>query len=95
MLKHSLLFTALMAVAGIAPAQSLPKPAEFYFDADANATKPVATLPLAPARRSDGLSTLQATLPAMSGRHDLCFTFASGEHNPMWVVDEVTLLPGR
>jgi tetratricopeptide (TPR) repeat protein len=41
MLKHSLLFTALMAVAGIAPAQSLPKPAEFYFDADANATKPV------------------------------------------------------
>lgn len=41
MLKHSLLFTALMAVVGIAPAQSLPKPAEFYFDADANATKPV------------------------------------------------------
>lgn len=57
--------------------------------------KPVATLPLAPARRSDGLSTLQATLPALSGRHDLCFTFASGEHNPMWVVDEVTLLPSR
>jgi Tfp pilus assembly protein PilF len=41
MFKHSLLFTALMAVAGIAPAQSLPKPVEFYFDADAKATKPV------------------------------------------------------
>ena len=41
MFKHSLLFTALMAVAGIAPAQSLPKPAEFYFDTDANATKSV------------------------------------------------------
>ncbi|MDR7135697.1 hexosaminidase [Lysobacter niastensis] len=57
--------------------------------------KPVATLPLAPARRSDGLSTLQATLPALSGRHDLCFTFASGGYNPMWAIDEVTLLPGR
>lgn len=57
--------------------------------------KPVATLPLAPARQSDGLSTLQATLPALGGRHDLCLTFASGEYNPMWVVDEVTLLPGR
>ena len=57
--------------------------------------KPLATLPLAPARRSVGLSTLQATLPALNGRHDLCFTFASGEYNPMWVIDEVTLLPGR
>src|SRR5262245_53661001 len=41
MFKHSLMFTALMAVAGTASAQALPKPAEFYFDADANATKPV------------------------------------------------------
>lgn len=30
-----------LALAGAAHAQSLPKPAEFYFDADANATKPV------------------------------------------------------
>ncbi|HEY5802704.1 MAG TPA: family 20 glycosylhydrolase [Lysobacter sp.] len=55
--------------------------------------KPVATLPLAPARKSDGLTTLQATLPATTGKHDLCFIFASGEYNPMWVVDEVALLP--
>ena len=41
MFKHSLLFTAPVAVAGIAPAQSLPEPAEFYFDTDANATKSV------------------------------------------------------
>lgn len=57
--------------------------------------KPVAVLPLASARQSDGLSTLQGTLPALGGQHDLCFTFASGEYNPMWVIDEVTLLPGR
>ncbi|UNK48196.1 family 20 glycosylhydrolase [Lysobacter sp. S4-A87] len=55
--------------------------------------EPVATLPLAPARKSDGLTTLQAILPATAGKHDLCFTFASGEYNPMWVVDEVALLP--
>ena len=55
--------------------------------------EPVAVLPLAPARTSDGLTTLTAPLPAQPGRHDLCFTFASGEYNPMWVVDEVTLLP--
>lgn len=54
---------------------------------------PVATLPLAPARKSDGLTTLQATLPATAGKHDLCFTFAAGEYNPMWVLDEVVLLP--
>ena len=56
--------------------------------------EPIATLPLAPARTSDGLTTLKAPLPALGGRHDLCFTFASGEYNPMWVIDEVALLPG-
>jgi len=55
--------------------------------------EPVAVLPLATARKSDGLTTLTASLPTQAGRHDLCFTFASGEYNPMWVVDEVTLLP--
>ncbi|WP_206862032.1 family 20 glycosylhydrolase [Lysobacter changpingensis] len=55
--------------------------------------KPIAVLPLAPARKSDGLTTLTAPLPGQAGRHDLCFRFASGEHNPMWVLDEVALLP--
>lgn len=55
--------------------------------------EPVARLPLAPARKSDGLTTLEAPLPTLAGRHDLCFTFASGEYNPMWVIDEVALLP--
>jgi len=55
--------------------------------------EPVVVLPLAPARKSDGLTTLTAPMPTQAGRHDLCFTFASGEYNPMWVVDEVALLP--
>ncbi len=55
--------------------------------------EPIAVLPLASARKSDGLTTLEAPLPAQTGSHDLCFTFASGNHDPMWVVDEVALLP--
>lgn len=38
---RSLLMTALLAMAGNATAQSLPKPAEFYFAADANTLRPV------------------------------------------------------
>lgn len=41
MLTRSLLMTALLAATGAASAQSLPKPAEFYFAADANTVKPV------------------------------------------------------
>ncbi|WP_235568823.1 MULTISPECIES: tetratricopeptide repeat protein [unclassified Lysobacter] len=45
-IRSVLLLTALLAVSGTAAAQTaatqpLPKPAEFYFDADANTTKPV------------------------------------------------------
>ncbi|HEU0305577.1 MAG TPA: family 20 glycosylhydrolase, partial [Lysobacter sp.] len=52
-----------------------------------------ARLPLAPARHSQALTTLEASLPARGGRHDLCFTFASGSHDPLWMIDEVALLP--
>ncbi len=52
-----------------------------------------ATLPLAPARASDGLTLLEAPLPDAGGRHDLCFVFASGSHDPLWAIDEVALLP--
>ena len=57
--------------------------------------EPVAVLPIALARESDALTTLQAPMPALTGRHDLCFIFASGESDPMWVIDEVTLLPAE
>lgn len=53
----------------------------------------VASLPLAPARDSDALTALEARLPARSGRHDLCFVFASGAYDPLWVIDEVALVP--
>ncbi|MBW8809731.1 MAG: family 20 glycosylhydrolase, partial [Lysobacter sp.] len=56
---------------------------------------PIARLPLAAAKRSDGITTLSANLPARSGRHDLCFVFASGAHDPLWALDAVTLHPGE
>lgn len=52
-----------------------------------------ATLPLAPARGSDALTVLEAPLPAHPGRHDLCLVFASGAYDPLWMIDEVALLP--
>ena len=54
---------------------------------------PVAILPLAPARKSEALTVLETALPAGSGRHDLCFVFASGAYDPMWAIDEVALRP--
>jgi hexosaminidase len=53
----------------------------------------LATLPLAPARAHDALTTLAAPLPPRTGRHDLCFVFASGAADPMWVIDSVALRP--
>lgn len=41
MIKRHLLLAALLAATGPAAAQTLPKPVEFYFAADASATKPV------------------------------------------------------
>lgn len=41
MLTRSLFAAALLAVTGAASAQSLPKPAEFYFDADANTRRSI------------------------------------------------------
>ena len=56
---------------------------------------PIARLPLAPARQSDGLTTLEAKLPKLEGRHDLCFVFASGGHDPLWALDRVVLKPAQ
>ncbi|MBT2747230.1 MULTISPECIES: family 20 glycosylhydrolase [unclassified Lysobacter] len=56
---------------------------------------PIARLPLSAARQSDGLTTLEATLPKLEGRHDLCFVFASGGHDPLWALDRVVLKPAE
>ena len=41
MLGRTLFATALLAVTGAVSAQSLARPSEFYFDADANTVKPI------------------------------------------------------
>jgi hexosaminidase len=52
----------------------------------------VATLPLASAAGSDGVTRLPAVpLAARPGRHDLCLRFAQHGLDPMWVIDSVRL----
>jgi len=41
---RSLFLMVLLAVAGNASAQSMPRPAEFYFDSDAKATRPMVAI---------------------------------------------------
>lgn len=54
----------------------------------------LATLPLAPAVKSSGVTVLTAPI-AGQGRQDLCFTFTQKAVEPMWAVDRVTLVTGR
>ncbi len=54
---------------------------------------PIATIPLAPATHSDGVTRLAAALPAMTGTHDLCFTFTRPTADPLWAIDWVQLVP--
>jgi hexosaminidase len=51
----------------------------------------LATLPLAPALVSQGVTRLEAPIAAPAGRHDLCFTFTQKSLDPLWVVDRVRL----
>jgi hexosaminidase len=59
---------------------------ELEVRADGCAGAPVAVLPLARAAASGGVSVLSGELPALAGRHDLCFTFTRRTLDPMWVV---------
>ena len=54
----------------------------------------VATLPLAPATKSQATTVLKAPLPAASGAHDLCLSFTRRGPDPIWAVDRVTLVTG-
>ena len=51
----------------------------------------LASLPLAPALASQGVTRLQAPLSAPAGAHDLCFTFTQRSLDPFWVLDRVNL----
>jgi hexosaminidase len=55
--------------------------------------KPLATVSLEPATHSDAVTKLAVPFPAMSGTHDLCFTFTRPTLDPMWVIDWVQLVP--
>lgn len=56
---------------------------------------PIARLPLRPALGRDGLTVLEGPLPKLGGRHDLCFVFATGGHEPLWALDRVSLRPAQ
>lgn len=52
----------------------------------------LASLPLAPALASQGVTRLKGSLSAPpAGRHDLCFTFTQSAIDPFWVLDRVSL----
>ncbi|WP_454882872.1 family 20 glycosylhydrolase [Sphingomonas oryzagri] len=52
----------------------------------------IAVVPLAPATRSSGVTTLSAPLRMpVSGTHDLCMTFTQRIPDPLWLLDRLTL----
>ncbi|WP_026359521.1 family 20 glycosylhydrolase [Sphingomonas sp. PR090111-T3T-6A] len=52
----------------------------------------IASIPLAPAARSDGVTTLSGPLAAaVQGTHDLCMTFTQKAPDPLWLLDRLTL----
>jgi hexosaminidase len=51
----------------------------------------LASLPLAPALASQGVTRLRAPLAAAAGPHDLCFSFTQAKVEPLWVLDSVRL----
>lgn len=52
----------------------------------------IAVVPLAPAARSSGVTTLSAAFATpVSGTHDLCMTFTQRTPDPLWMLDRLTL----
>jgi hexosaminidase len=52
----------------------------------------IASIPLAPATRSDGVTMLSGPLAAAGqGTHDLCMTFTQKTPDPLWLLDRLTL----
>jgi hexosaminidase len=66
---------------------------ELVVRADGCVGAPIAVLPLAPAKRGDGVTVLSAKLPAAPGKHDLCLNFTRRRLDPMWVIGSVELEP--
>jgi len=53
----------------------------------------IASLPMAPATKTTGVTTLTAPIAPMTGAHDLCFTFTAGSVDPTSVINWVQLVP--
>ncbi|MEO5559755.1 MAG: family 20 glycosylhydrolase, partial [Dokdonella sp.] len=81
-------------------ANVVPRPApqspdgELLVKIDSCSGATLATLPLRPTRQASGVTNLRAALPAMEGKHDLCFVFTSRSNDPLWAIDSVQLSSG-
>jgi len=76
------------------PAPSSPN-GELLVKRDGCTGTTIARIPLDPAIPNPALTTLTVPLPGAAGTHDLCLEFATRGHDPLWVVDQVELLPGH
>jgi hexosaminidase len=54
-----------------------------------------AVMPLGRATRGNTRTTLRATIAPRRGVHDLCFLFTRRGVDPVWVIDQVQLLPAQ
>jgi hexosaminidase len=51
----------------------------------------IAVVPLEPATRTSGHTTVSAATETQTGTHDLCMTFTQKGPDPFWVLDRLTL----
>lgn len=61
---------------------------------DGCAGAPAVVLPLSPALANEAVTQLpEVPLPALPGRHDLCFRFTQAKLDPLWALDSVRVRP--
>ena len=75
------------------PAAPRSPEGELEVRADGCTGAPIAVLPLAPAAGTVTTTRLSAPLPALPGKHDLCFRFTAKTRDPLWVIDWISLEP--
>ncbi|MDB5705799.1 MAG: beta-N-acetylhexosaminidase [Sphingomonas bacterium] len=55
----------------------------------------IGSIPLGVAARNSGVSRVTGAIAPQTGRHDLCMTFSQAGPDPLWMLDRLTLDPGR
>jgi len=53
----------------------------------------LASVPLPDVHTQPGVTSLDAMLDPQAGVHDLCFVFSGEDHDPLWAIDRVKLVP--